>query len=130
MINNVTTVLSIRAGCNGVGIDAEEDVAEDVGLNDVELLQLLQAGHEGCALVVGIAVTELLAAIAQVVGNKVVGPQAVGGVDALVEQTGHGTVVVVGGEVVELLEVSPGDGLADGEVDAPLLLNDTREDAS
>ena len=47
----------------------------------------------------------MLLAVAQVVGDVVVGAQLVGGVDAAVEQLGYGTVVFVVGAMVVLLQV-------------------------
>ena len=74
---------------DGVGVDAEEDVAEYVGLSDIELLEFLHVVDELLVLLFGIAVTVVLLCVTQIVCNVVVGSELIGSIDTLVNQLGH-----------------------------------------
>ena len=113
---------------DGVGVDAEEDVAEYVGLSDIELLEFLHVVDELLVLLFGISVTVVLLCVTQIVGNVVVGSELIGSIDTLVEECGDESVVLVAGGLVVAGEVELGDLGTEGEVNASLRLGDTCKD--
>ena len=115
---------------HGVGIDAQEDVAQHLGLVDVVVaVQLLQVGNEVGRLLGSVAVLVAALGVEQVVGNVVVGREPVGSYDAAVEQLGHLSMIVGAGAVVELHELVVPQGTPYREMHLSLGLHDAGDDA-
>ena len=85
-----------------IRIDAQIDVAENVGFWNIERVQTLQISLKSTVLFVTIVVAVALLTIAEVVGNVVVGRQLVGINDTLVDQLRHLTMILVVRAVLKL----------------------------
>ena len=118
---------SEEGGVDGVGVDADVDhlgFLVEVGAGG----DLLEPFEELVALVGGVVLRETGTVVAEVVGDVVVGEEAVAGDDALVDERGDPLVkVAVLAAVGE--QVVLGDGFVDGDMRPPLGLSDACEDA-
>ena len=99
------------------------DVARVVAVEHVE------PAEEGLPLRVGVLILVFLCAVAQVVGDIVVGIEAVGSDDTSVDEPRHGLVIFVARQGLKGAQFHFREGFADFKVHASLGLYDTRENA-
>lgn len=120
---------------NRIGIDAQEDLMQGVGIDLLvlferhHLVELLQTLTEGLQLLLGVLLAIGAGIVEQVVGNVVVGPQMVVAVDALVYETCHLLMELIGLQMPICLELLATQWLTDLEVDTSLGLDDASQDA-